>query len=118
MDEGWPIHSSVTRDNLHVGEYVLEQDQPSHELARSWSLAQKPRGLRTAGGVVPPKHGLLEYMKALHPNAADKEQLAFVTGSSHESDRCLRELIAEGWPILSTLDDASPVAWRVSALVR
>ena len=104
-EDGWPIHSAVTRADLHVGEYLLEADRRDPDLASDWATAKKMRKLRTIGGPVAPKQRMLEYLKAISPRAADKEQLAHVAGSTRESERLLAELADDGWRILSSDDD-------------
>ena len=85
QDHGWAIHSSVTRDDLHVGEYRLESEGPNPDLSRDWATARRIRKLRTSGGVLPPRTHVSEFLKAIHPRAADKEQLAHVAGSATQT---------------------------------
>lgn len=109
-DYGWPIHTSVTRPGMRIGEYLLVADHPDKELARSWNLAKQMKNLRTAGGTPPPKTRLLEYLKALYPRAAEPDQVAHVAGTSAVARRALADLASDGWRI-----DPSPVAGSISS---
>lgn len=120
MDHGWAIHSAVTRNDLRVGEYILELERPDEALARNWTTARRMRNLRTVGGVAPPRVRLLEYLKAMYPQSADIEQLAYVAGSPSHCSRCLEELANEGWRIVTMSEDAPGTAsgYRLASLER
>ena len=119
MDDGWAIHSAETRDDLRVGEYILELDRPDEALSRNWTTARRIRKLRTAGGAVSSRVRLLEYLKAIYPQSADSEQLAYVVGSSGLCTRHLEGLAAEGWQIASGSDDNPAVSgYRLTSLER
>ena len=119
MDHGWAIHSAVTRDDLRVGEYVLELDHPDDDLARNWTTARKIRKLRTVGGAMSPRVRVLEYLKAIYPKAADAEQLAYVAGSSAQCTRYLGELADDGWEIVTGFDDGKlSGGYRLASLER
>lgn len=107
VEKGWPIATNVQRADLAAGEYVLEKDAPDDQLAADWRLAKDMRNLRKANGR--PESGKtrgLEYLKALSPRPADKEQLTYVMNISSHARR-IRELSEEGWRIVSNIDDPS-----------
>ena len=107
-DHGWVIHSAGTMGGLGPGEYVMTSDRPDVGLAYSWTLARRMRKLRTRGGVLPPRARVLEFLKELHPRAADREQLAHVAGSESEAGRIVEDLRSEGWMIeLCGTDDVN-----------
>lgn len=120
MDHGWAIQSSVTRNDLRVGEYVLELDHPDEDLARNWNTARRIRKLRSIGGTASPRLRVLEYLKAVHPQFADSEQLAYVAGSAAKCIQCLTELVEDGWQIaFSNIDQASFAGnYRLESLER
>jgi hypothetical protein len=117
VEKGWPIATNVQRPDLAAGEYLLEGDQPDAQLAADWRLAKDMRNLKVGGQSVSGKARGLEYLKALSPRAADKEQLAYVM-KIPSWPRRLRELNEEGWRIISNVDDASLAAgsYRLESL--
>lgn len=119
MDDGWAIHSAETRAELRVGEYVLESASPDEDLARTWTVARRMRNLRTAGGAAPSRVRLLEFLKTIHPQSADSEQLAYVAGSLAQWTQCLEELTAEGWQIVAAFDETPTMSgYRLASLDR
>ena len=62
---------------------------------------------------------LLEFLKAIYPQSADSEQLAYVAGSPAQCARNLEELVAEGWQIEAGSDDSPTVSGhRLASLDR
>ena len=120
MDQGWAIHSSVTRPDLRVGDYVLERDRPDENLARNWTHARRMRNLRTAGGAAPPRVRVLEYLKVIYPQAADIEQLVYVAGSWSNWSRSVEDLRGDGWQITAVSEDGpgSAEGHRLASLER
>jgi len=118
VEHGWPIQSGVTRDDLRVGEYLLEADEPNADLARDWRVAKDIRSMTVEGRRASGKTRLLEYLKAVYPRSADKEQLGYVAHPMQERPRRLRELAEEGWQIVSNLDDPdlAPGQYRLDSL--
>lgn len=106
VEKGWPIVTNVQRPDLGAGEYVLEGDAPDAQVAADWRLAKDMRNLKIDGKSVSGKTRGLEYLKALSPRAADKEQLTYVMNISSHARR-IRELSEEGWRIVSNTDDPS-----------
>lgn len=104
VDHGWPIHSATTRPNLHPGEYILVSGTPDEALARDWAIAKQMSLLRTHGGRVSYEIRILEFLKAIHPRSADREQLAYVAGSGSQSVSSLDELSRRGWTIAEVVD--------------
>jgi hypothetical protein len=113
MDHGWAIHSAETRADLHIGEYILELDHPDEQLARSWAVARKMKKLRSMGGAAPARVRLLEYLKAIYPNAGDSEQLSYVAGSPEQCIQCLEQLVEEGWRISGLPETGASGAFTV-----
>jgi hypothetical protein len=120
QDEGWAIHSSNTLPGLRIGEYSLLAMNPDPDLARTWTLARQMRKLKTAGGVPPPKRRVLEFLRAIYPLPADREQLAHVAGSGQDAARVLDELAAEGWSIVAGIsgEGSSHGDLRLGSLIR
>lgn len=119
VEKGWPISTNVQRPDLASGEYVLEHAQPDAQLAADWRLARDMRNLKVGGKSVSGKTRGLEYLKALSPRAADKEQLTYVMKISSHARR-IRELTEEGWRIVSNVDDSTlaPGSYRLESLDR
>jgi hypothetical protein len=107
QDHGWAIHSSVTRDDLRVGEYRLESDGPNEDLTRNWATARRIRQLRTSGGVLPARTRVLEFLKEIHPRGADKEQLAHVAGSVRAAADAVEDLRRDGWQLVDARQDGT-----------
>lgn len=112
VEQGWLIASSETRDDLRVGDYVLEFDRPNENLAQAWQTAKRIRNIGGSG-----KDRLIALLREIFPAAADKEQLAYVA-KIQEWPRRIRELAEEGHQIISNVDDASlvPGEYRLRAL--
>lgn len=119
VEHGWPISSGYTRDDLRVGQYVLETPTPDKALARDWALAKEVRNLRIRGRPTSGKARLLAYVRAVHPRSADKERLRYVA-KINEWPRRMRELAEEGWQIVSVYDDPAlaPGEYRLASLQR
>jgi hypothetical protein len=119
-DDGWAIQSAVTRRDLKAGDYVLELDHPDAELAHTWAVARQMRKMKTLGGTPSPKTRVVEFLKAIYPNAADAEQIAHVAGSARAGDRSLAELADEGWLIKSGEKgpQGSELSYALSSLER
>lgn len=99
IDQGWPISSYSNRPDLRPGQYILEAGEPNDELLHDWTLARRTRELR-----ISPKNRGLEYLKALCPRAATKDQLAYVMQIQSYAEH-LRDLEEEGWHVQSNVDD-------------
>lgn len=119
VEKGWPIATNVQRPDLAAGEYLLESDQPDAQLAADWRLAKDMRNLKIDGKATGAKTRGLEYLKALSPRPADKEQLTYVMNISTHARR-IRELSEEGWRIVSNTDDPTlaPGSYRLESLDR
>lgn len=112
IDHGWPISSNNHRPDLRPGQYILEATEPNDELLQDWTLAKRTRDL----GVSAKNRGL-EYLKALSPRPATKDQLAYVMKTQSYTGR-LQELDEEGWEIRSSFDDPAlpPGSYRLISL--
>jgi hypothetical protein len=110
QDHGWVIHSAMTRDDLQVGEYVLESLTPDEQLARDWATARRIGQLETNGGRLPPRTRVLEFLKVVHPRCADKEQLAHIAGSAKDAAAAIADLRHGGWRIVDARDDPNLAA--------
>lgn len=119
VEKGWPIVTDVQRRDLMSGQYLLEYDHPDTQVARDWQLAKDMRNLKVNGKPASGKTRGLEYLKALSPRAADKDQLNYVM-KIPSGPRRLRELEEEGWRIISNVDDPTlaPGSYRLESLVR
>lgn len=117
VEKGWPIATSVQRPDLASGVYLLESDGPNEQLAADWRLAKEMRNLKVDGRAASGKTRGLEYLKALSPRAADKDQLEYVMKIGSRARR-LRELDEEGWRVVSNVDDATlaPGSYRLESL--
>ncbi len=98
VEDGWPISSATSRDDLKPGEYRLESLEPDSALAARWRGANQIR--RRAGSG---KARILAYFlhNVLVPVA--KDELQYVA-RIQEHPRRIRELIEEGWQIESNMD--------------
>lgn len=117
-EHGWPIASGETRDDLSPGQYVLERDEADAALAGDWRTANQIRRLKAGGRPASGKSRILEFLKAIYPRSADKEQLAYVAPDVHDRPRRLRELAEEGWQVVSSVDDSrlAPGEYRLDSL--
>lgn len=104
VEQGWPIESGVQQPALRPDEYVLLRAERDEELARKWQLASD---IRRSGGTV--RDRVLALLKALSPDAADREDLDYVakTGTWKSS---IDELRSEGWDIRSADEDPQLVS--------
>ncbi len=93
VEHGWRIASGLTREDMHVDEYVLSEDKPDEDLAGHWRLAKEIRSRPGAG-----QDRALAYLQAIFPAAADQEQMLYVSRISSWSRR-MRELDEQGWEI-------------------
>lgn len=100
VEEGWPISTDETRDDLRPGEYVLERPQPDPLLREQWQTAHAIRRQDGSG-----RSRLLDFFKAQLGRPVSKEQLRYVA-QIQDHPRRVRELEEEGWRIESNLDNA------------
>ncbi len=98
VEDGWPIASAVSRDDLRPGEYRLEGVEPDEDLAGRWQRANDIR--RRPGSA---KSRLIAYLGANVGEAVSKDELQYVAGI-HDHARRIRELSEDGWQIDSNLD--------------
>lgn len=118
VEHGWPIVTNTQRADLKRGEYVLEADEPDETIAADWRLAKEMRNLKDKKGkALSGKARGLEYLKALSPRSADKDQLQYVMKIKSYARR-LRELDEEGWEIRSNIDESNlaPGTYRLASL--
>lgn len=118
VEQGWPIVTNTQRVDLKRGEYVLEASEPDETVASDWRLAKRMRNLKDdKGKALSGKARGLEYLKALSPRSADKDQLQYVMKIKSYARR-LRELDEEGWQIRSNIDESSlaPGTYRLASL--
>jgi hypothetical protein len=115
QDHGWVIHTIHTMPQLKSGQYVLASSEPDPGLASSWAAARRMRRLRTQGGVLPPKTRVLEFLKTIHPRAAERGQITHVAAKEDEGLRAIEELRHEGWVIEQCAADdlVAPDGWRL-----
>lgn len=119
VEEGWSIESGDTSDDLKPSEYVLVAAEPDEVRAHEWRTAKQVRNLEVADGRrASGKARILEYLQAVYPRSATKDQLAYVTAGMQEWTRRVRELVEEGWQIDSHLDDGrlGPGDYRLTAM--
>ena len=109
QDDGWDIHSAITREGLGVSEYVLVSDRPDPALANTWTKARQMRSLKTIGGTATIKARTLEFLKAIYPRGADNDQLAHVALSVDNAERALKDLTTEGWVVADWTTGNPPV---------
>jgi hypothetical protein len=100
VESGYRIASNETRDDLKLGEYVLEASEPDLALRDQWRTAN---GIRRSGGSG--RARLLAFFHASVGRVVTKEQLRYVSGIQ-EHPRRVRELTEVGWQIDSHLDSA------------
>jgi 5-methylcytosine-specific restriction endonuclease McrA len=99
VEHGWPIRTNSIDETLRPGQYILDADEPDESLAQRWRTAHEIR--QQPGGA---RDRLIAYLKAVHPDPADKEQLAYVA-KVQAFPRRIRELTEAGWRISSNVDD-------------
>jgi hypothetical protein len=100
IEEGWPISSDQTRDDLKPGQYVLEDAEPDLQLRTRWQTANQIR--RTKGSAA---SRILLYFRENVGKTVSKDELRYVS-RIQEHPRRVRELAEAGWQIDSNLDRA------------
>lgn len=98
VEEGWPIASNATRDDLSPGLYILVAGEADRSLREQWQLANS---IRNSGGSASDR--LLAYFRANVGAVVDKEQLSYVANIKSYARR-VRELVEGGWQIDSYFD--------------
>ena len=101
VEEGWPISSDQTRDDLKPGQYILEAPNPDLQLRERWHTANRIR--RTKGSAT---SRLLLYFRENVGKTVSKDELRYVS-RIQEHPRRVRELAEAGWQIDSNLDRAN-----------
>ncbi len=99
LEEGWPINSSQTRDDLRPGQYVLEATQPDLAIRERWRTAHE---VRRSGGTSGSR--LLTYLEAYLGNPVAKDEIAYVANVQDPS-LIMQELLHDGWQIESSVDN-------------
>lgn len=114
VEQGWPIESGLSNGSLKPNEYLLNAERPNQALADKWRLAQAHRRSGGSG-----KDRLLRFLTAIHPAAADQEQLGYVARIPSWQRR-MRELDEEGWQIRSNVDEPelAPGTYRLASTTR
>lgn len=100
VEEGWKITRGPD-GGLRSGEYRLDAGEVDAERATRWKLLNSIR--REAGSGA---DRCLKLLQELHPEAASKDDLAYVA-KIQEWPRRMREFAEAGWTIVSSLDDPS-----------
>jgi hypothetical protein len=98
VEEGWPISSDQTRDDLRPGQYVLEAAEPDLNLRRRWQTAHKIRSQQGSAS-----SRILAYFRSNLGKTVSKDELHYVS-RIQEHPRRVRELVEAGWQIDSHLD--------------
>ena len=98
VEDGWPISSATSRDDLKPGEYRLEAHEPDVALAERWRRANQIRSRAGSG-----KARILAYFLENVSIPVAKDELQYVA-RIQEHPRRIRELIEEGWQIESNMD--------------
>lgn len=98
VEDGWPISSANSRDDLRPGEYRLESLEPDASLAKRWRRANQIRKRPGSG-----KARILAYFLENVQVPVAKDELQYVA-RIQEHPRRVRELTEEGWQIESNLD--------------
>ena len=99
VEHGWPIESGVQRSSLRADEYVLLRPERDEALEAKWQLASR---VRRQGGDV--RSRLLDYLKAVSPDAADEDQLTYVSNARAWPSE-VEKLRAEGWDVRSCKEE-------------
>lgn len=109
VEHGWPIESGVQQPRLRPDEYVLLRPERDETLAAKWQLASR---VRRQGGDV--RSRILDYLKAVSPDAADEDQLGYVSNARTWPTELVK-LRAEGWDVRSTEEepDLAPGSYRL-----
>lgn len=129
VEEGWPILSGVTANELHDAaeedrlegeqplptmrqdQYMLAEDRQDRDAAHRWNMANR---IRRSNDSVRDK--LLQFFRANVGKRITSEELRYVAGNVTEWARRTRELRTEfGWPVITrnTGDPALPVGTYV-----
>ncbi len=98
LEEGWSI-TAGPKGGLRPGTYRLEAEGIDEAKASRWQVRNTIRRQEGSGG-----SRLLAYLKAVFPEAASKEDLAYVARIG-EWPRRMRELEEAGWDVVSSVDD-------------
>jgi len=98
VEEGWPISSDQTRDDLGPGQYILESPEPDLDLRQRWQTANTIRRMKGSAG-----SRLLAYFQANIGKTISKDEVRYVS-KIHAGPRRVRELEEAGWQIESHLD--------------
>jgi hypothetical protein len=114
VEDGWPISSDKTRDDLRPGEYVLEHDGRDERIADRWKLANRIRRSPGSG-----RSRLLAYFQANVNQTLTKDELHYVA-KIQEHPRRIRELAEQGWQIASQYEqgDLRPGEYVLTSLER
>ncbi|MDH6126184.1 HNH endonuclease [Kitasatospora sp. GP82] len=119
VEHGWRIESGLNRDDIPNDHYILASSEPDQNLADRWAIAKRIRNKKKPSGKpLAAKDKLLDYLKEIYPEFADKEQLSYITKKVNEWPRRLRELEEDGWDIRSNIDDPDllPGSYRLGSL--
>lgn len=113
VEEGWNI-TRGPNGGLPSGEYRLDANKADIERARRWNLLNSIR--RQTGSAA---DRCLKLLQELYPEAASKDDLAYVA-KIQEWPRRMREFAEAGWAIVSSLDDPSlpSGSYRLESLER
>jgi hypothetical protein len=107
-DHGWPIHSSVTRPSLGVGEYLLESATKDPNLVANWAAAKAAARLSVNGVKLSNADRILNFLQATFPRTVERDQLRHVVGQDSIINQALQSLQLQGWPVnILPLDDLS-----------
>ena len=113
LEEGWDITAGPD-GGLKPGEYRLEVSGVDFEKAERWRARNEVRRLIGSGG-----SRCLAYLQEIFPEAASKEDLAYVS-RINEWPRRMRELAESGWSVVSSADDPTRPAgsYRLESLAQ
>jgi hypothetical protein len=100
LEEGLPINSSQTRDDLRPGQYVLEATQPDVRIRDRWEVANE---IRRSGGTASDR--VLRYFQANVGNSIAKDEIAYAANVRDHSS-LVQELVHDGWQIESSVDNS------------
>jgi hypothetical protein len=113
LEEGWDITRGPSQ-SLKPGEYRLDAEEVDPAKAMSWRRRNIIRRRPGSGSA-----RCLAYLQIAYPHAASKEDLAYVS-RINEWPRRMRELVEQGWSIVSSQDDPSlpPGSYRLETLTQ
>jgi hypothetical protein len=100
VEEGWEITRGPD-GGLRPGEYRLDADEAHADRADRWKLLNSIRRMSGSGA-----ERCLKLLQEFHPEAASKEDLAYVA-RIQEWPRRMREFAESGWAVVSSLEDPS-----------